>query len=124
MMPIDNKEKFYTELDDLREDEIRARLGKGVWAANKERLAQLYLEEKARARAKAAEPEVMRIARSAKTRRLGSKRHRVLRPHRGIRCAIFKLVMMGRSHAISCSSESARQGYKQHLTGSITAPLI
>ena len=61
------KEKFYTELDDLREDEIRARLGKGVWAGDKEKLAQLYLEEKARARAKAAEPEVMGIARSAKT---------------------------------------------------------
>jgi len=66
MMPKE-KEKFCTELDDLREDEIRARLGKGVWAGDKEKLAQLYLEEKARARAKAAEPEVMGIARSAKT---------------------------------------------------------
>ena len=43
-----------------------------------------------------------------KDRRLGSKRHRVVRAHRGIRCVIFKLVVMGRSRAISCSSESAR----------------
>ena len=67
MTPMDDKEKFYAELDDLREYEIRERLGKGVWAADKERLAQLYLEEKARARAKAAEPEAVGIARSAKT---------------------------------------------------------
>jgi hypothetical protein len=64
---MDDKEKFYAELDDLREYEIRERLGKGVWAADKEKLAQFYLEEKARARAKAAEPEAVGIARSAKT---------------------------------------------------------
>ena len=66
MTPPDDKEKFYAELDNLREDEIRSRLGKGAWVADKERLAQLYLEEKARARAKAAEPEAVGIARSAK----------------------------------------------------------
>ena len=123
-MPIDNKEKFYTELDDLREDEIRARLGeRRVGSRQRKACPALSRREGARS-CEGSGTRGDENSAKRKDRRLGSKRHRVLRPHRGIRCAIFKLVMMGRSHAISCSSESARQGYKQHLTGSITAPLI
>lgn len=63
--PLNDKDMLFAQLDGLLEDEIRARLATGIWGDEKRRLVQLYLDDKALQRAKAAQAE-QTIARSAK----------------------------------------------------------
>jgi hypothetical protein len=56
------------KLDGLPEDEIKARLAIGIWGDEKRKLVQLYLEEKASKRQKAAQAETLEIARGANRR--------------------------------------------------------
>jgi hypothetical protein len=65
---IEQMEKFFAELDALPEDEIKARLAIGIWGDEKRKLVQLYLEEKASKRQKAAQAETLEIARGANRR--------------------------------------------------------
>ena len=62
---IEQMEKFFAELDGLIEEEIKARLAVGIWKGEKRELVQLYLDEKASKRQKAAQAELLQIARSA-----------------------------------------------------------
>jgi hypothetical protein len=64
----DEIEKFFAELDGLLEHEIKARLAIGAWDDEKRSLVQLYLEEKASKRQKAAQAEMLELARTAKAR--------------------------------------------------------
>jgi hypothetical protein len=65
---IEQMEKFFAELDGLPEDVIKARLAIGIWDDERRKLVQLYLEEKASKRQKAALAETLEIARGANTR--------------------------------------------------------
>jgi hypothetical protein len=65
---IEQMEKFFAELDALPEDEIKARLAIGIWGDERRKLVQLYLEEKASKRQKAAQAETLEIARGANRR--------------------------------------------------------
>jgi hypothetical protein len=64
----DEIEKFFAELDGLLEHEIKARLAIGTWDDEKRSLVQLYLEEKASKRQRAAQAEMLELARTAKAR--------------------------------------------------------
>jgi hypothetical protein len=63
---MEEKANIYAELDGLQENEIRARTKAGIWRDEKRRFAELYLEDKAMARATAARAEEVAVARSAK----------------------------------------------------------
>jgi hypothetical protein len=66
---IGEMERFFAELDSLLEAEIKARLAVGSWDDEKRRSwAQLYLDEKASKRQRAAQSEMLEAARAAKTR--------------------------------------------------------
>jgi hypothetical protein len=65
---IEQMEKFFAELDALPEDEIKARLAIGIWGDERRKLVQLYLEEQASKRQKAAQAETLEIARGANRR--------------------------------------------------------
>jgi hypothetical protein len=65
---IEQMEKFFAELDALPEDEIKAHLAIGIWGDERRKLVQLYLEEKASKRQKAAQAETLEIARGANRR--------------------------------------------------------
>jgi hypothetical protein len=62
---VEQMEKLFAELDGLLEDEIKARLAIGSWGEEKQKLVQLYLEEKALKRQRAAQAEMLEIARGA-----------------------------------------------------------
>jgi hypothetical protein len=62
---VEQMEKFFAELDGLLEEEIKARLAVGIWKDEKRELVQLYLDEKASKRQKAAQAELLEIARGA-----------------------------------------------------------
>jgi hypothetical protein len=65
---IGEMERFFAELDGLLEAEIKARLAVGSWDDEKRSWAQLYLDEKASKRQRAAQSEMLEAARAAKTR--------------------------------------------------------
>jgi hypothetical protein len=65
---IGEMERFFAELDGLLEPEIKARLAVGTWDDGKRGWAQLYLDEKASKRQRAAQSEMLQAARAAKTR--------------------------------------------------------
>jgi hypothetical protein len=65
---IGEMERFFAELDGLLEAEIKARLAVGGWDDEKRSWAQLYLDEKASKRQRAAQSEMLDAARAAKTR--------------------------------------------------------
>jgi hypothetical protein len=65
---IGEMERFFAELDGLPEAEIKARLAVGSWDDEKRSWAQLYLDEKASKRQRAAQSEMLEAARAAKTR--------------------------------------------------------
>ena len=65
---IGEMERFFVELDGLLEPEIKARLAVGTWDDEKRSWAQLYLDEKASKRQRAAQSEMLQAARAAKTR--------------------------------------------------------
>jgi hypothetical protein len=65
---IGEMERFFVELDGLLEPEIKARLAVGTWVDEKRSWAQLYLDEKASKRQRAAQSEMLQAARAAKTR--------------------------------------------------------
>jgi len=65
---IGEMERFFAELDGLLEPEIKARLAVGTWDDEKRGWVQLYLEEKASKRQRAAQSEMLLAARAAKTR--------------------------------------------------------
>jgi hypothetical protein len=65
---VEQMEKFFAELDGLIEEEIKARLAVGIWKDEQRELVQLYLAEKASKRQKAAQAELLGIARSANSK--------------------------------------------------------
>jgi hypothetical protein len=65
---IGEMERFFAELDGLLEPEIKARLAMGTWDDEKRGWVQLYLDEKASKRQRAAQSEMLLAARAAKTR--------------------------------------------------------
>ena len=65
---IGEMERFFAELDGLLEPEIKARLAVGLWDDEKRGWVQLYLEEKASKRQRAAQSEMLEAARAAKIR--------------------------------------------------------
>jgi hypothetical protein len=65
---IGEMERFFAELDGLPEPEIKARLAVGTWDDEKRSWVQLYLEEKASKRQRAAQSGMLEAARTAKTR--------------------------------------------------------
>ena len=65
-MTPEEEAKFRDELVGLPEKEIKARLTSGLWSNEKSQFAQIHLEERARARLKAAQTDEQRIAESAK----------------------------------------------------------
>jgi hypothetical protein len=65
---IGEMERFFAELDGLLEPEIKARLAVGTWDEEKRAWVQLYLDEKASKRQRAAQSEMLLAARAAKTR--------------------------------------------------------
>ena len=65
---IGEMERFFAELDGLLEPEIKARLAVGLWDDEKRGWVQLYLDEKASKRQRAAQSEMLLAARAAKTR--------------------------------------------------------
>ena len=65
---IGEMERFFAELDGLLEPEIKARLAMGTWNHEKRGWVQLYLDEKASKRQRAAQSEMLLAARAAKTR--------------------------------------------------------
>jgi hypothetical protein len=65
---VGEMERFFAELDGLLEPEIKARLAVGIWDHEKSSWAQLYLDEKASKRQRAAQSEMLEAARAAKTR--------------------------------------------------------
>jgi hypothetical protein len=65
---VEEMERFFAELDELLEAEIKARLAVGSWNEEKRSWAQLYLDEKASKRQRAAQSEMLEAARAAKIR--------------------------------------------------------
>ena len=65
---IGEMERFFAELDGLPEPEIKARLAVGTWDDEKRNWVQLYLEDKASKRQRAAQSGMLEAARTAKTR--------------------------------------------------------
>jgi hypothetical protein len=65
---IGEMERFFAELDGLLEPEIKARLAVGTWDDEKRGWVQLYLDEKASKRQRAAQSEMLEAARAAKIR--------------------------------------------------------
>ena len=65
---IGEMERFFAELDGLPEPEIKARLAVGTWDDEKRSWVQLYLEEMASKRQRAAQSGMLEAARTAKTR--------------------------------------------------------
>ena len=65
---IGEMERFFAELDGLLEPEIKARLSVGTWDDEKRGWVQLYLDEKASKRQRAAQSEMLEAARAAKIR--------------------------------------------------------
>ena len=65
---IGEMERFFAELDGLLEPEIKARLAVGTWDDEKRGWVQLYLDEKASKRQRAAPSEMLEAARAAKIR--------------------------------------------------------
>ena len=65
---IGEMERFFAKLDGLLEPEIKARLAVGTWDDEKRGWVQLYLDEKASKRQRAAQSEMLLAARAAKTR--------------------------------------------------------
>jgi hypothetical protein len=63
---IGEMERFFAELDGLPEAEIKARLAVGSWDDEKRSWAQLYLDEKASKRQRAAQLKMLEVARAAK----------------------------------------------------------
>ena len=64
---IGEMERFFAELDGLLEAEIKARLAVGSWGDEKRSWAQLYLDEKASKRQRAAQSEMLEAARTRST---------------------------------------------------------
>ena len=62
---VEQMEKFFAELDSLLDEEIKARLAMGIWKDEERDLVQLYLDEKASKRQKAAQAELLELARGA-----------------------------------------------------------
>jgi hypothetical protein len=65
---VEEMERFFAELDGLLEAEIKARLAVGTWDDEKRSWAQLYLNEKASKRQRAAQSEMLEAARASKKR--------------------------------------------------------